>query len=164
MPVEVLGFSVATPHTKGRNHIRPIRLQLKASSDGATVRTIDGNANSKWRVLRSSGEIRKPGEVLSFDIGNIPVESRANQYFMIGSIVVVSLLIIIGFRGREGAERTFSKSHLVEERERLLRALARLKKAGDKGIISENKARKEEEAIRARLVSLYRAIDQLDAG
>jgi hypothetical protein len=164
MPVETLGFSVATPMSKGRNHVRAIRLQLKPTFDGPTVHVIDGNAKTKWRVLKASGIVRKPGEPVSFEIGNIPVASQANLYFMIGSIVVVSLLILLGFRGRQDTERTYSKAHLVDERERLLRALARLKKAGSKGLISENKTRKEEEAIRARLVSLYRAIDQMDAG
>jgi hypothetical protein len=164
LPVETLGFSVATPLTKGRNHVRAIRLQLKPTFEGPTVHVIDGNSQTKWRVLKASGIVRKSGEPVSFDIGNIPVASQANIYFMVGSIIVVSLLILLGFRGRYDTERTYSKAHLVDERERLLRALARLKKAGNKGLISENKTRKEEEAIRARLVSLYRAIDSMDAG
>jgi hypothetical protein len=164
LPVETLGFSVATPLTRGRNHVRAIRLQLKATFEGPTVHVIDGNSQTKWRVLKASGIVRKPGEPVSFEIGNIPVASQANIYFMVGSIIIVSLLILLGFRGRQDTERTYSKAHLVDERERLLRALARLKKAGSKGLISENKTRKEEEAIRARLVSLYRAIDLMDAG
>ena len=162
LPVETLGFTVGAPLSKGRRHVRPIRLKLKPLFDGASVSTITDRPGSKWRVLRANGLVRKPNEPLSFEIANIPAASQANIYFLVGSIVFVFLLVVFGFRNESTAERTFSKSHLIDERDRLVRALARLKRALEKGLISENKHRKEAEAIRARLVSLYRAIDQMD--
>ena len=153
---------MGAPLSKGRRHIRAIRLKLKPLFDGAEVSTITDRPGSKWRVLRANGLVRKPNEPVRFEIGNIPAASRANLYFLVGSIVFVFLLITFGFRTQATSERTFSRSHLVDERDRLVRALARLKRAWEKGLISENKHRKEEEAIRARLVSLYRAIDHMD--
>ncbi len=164
LPVDLIGFTVAAPMNRGRNHIRPIRLQLNPIFEGPTTKIINGNGDSRWRTLRSSGTTRTPGEVIGFEIANIPVASKANLYFLISSILLVSVLIVFGFRSRKQDGETFSKSHLTEERDRLVRALARLKKAADKGMISSNKHRKEEEAIRARLVSLYRAIDKMDLG
>ena len=161
-PVETLGFTVGTPLSKGRRHVRAIRMTLRPLFDGPEISTITDRPGTKWRVMRASGLVRKPNEVISFEIGNIPAASRANLYFLVGSIVFVLLVVVFGFRAQATDERTFSKSHMMEERDRLVRALARLKRAWEKGLISENKHRKEEEAIRARLVSLYRALDQMD--
>ncbi len=163
-PVETLGFTVGTPLSKGRRHVRPIRMTLRPLFDGPEVSTITDRPGTKWRVMRANGLVRKPNELISFEIGNIPAASRANLYFLVGSIVFVLLVVLFGFRAQPTEERTFSKSHMMDERDRLVRALARLKRAWEKGLISDNKHRKEAEAIRARLVSLYRAIDQLDVG
>ena len=137
-------------------------MTLRPLFDGPEISTITDRPGTKWRVMRASGLVRKPNEVISFDIGNIPAASRANLYFLVGSIVFVLLVVVFGFRAQATDERTFSKSQMMEERDRLVRALARVKRAWEKGLISENKHRKEEEAIRARLVSLYRALDQMD--
>lgn len=162
-PVETLGFTVGAPLTKGNNHIRALRLQLTPLFEGAEVTTITDRPGTKWRVLRANGLVAQPNQPLSFEIGNIPAASRANIYFLVGGVLFVFLVVMFGFRAQPSKERTFSKSHLTDERDRLVRALARLKRAFEKGLISENKHRKEAEAIKARLVSLYRAIDQLDA-
>ena len=119
MPVEVLVFG-CNAHTK----VGIIFVRF-ASVKGKLRRSHRAPSMAMQLKRRVCGRGRfELGEVLVSIL--YPWESH-ELYFMID--IVVSLLIIIGFRD-EGAERIFSKSHLVEERERLLRALARLKSRG----------------------------------
>ena len=161
-PIDVLALSIATPHSKASNHVKAVRLQLLPRNEGAKAETFTDGRGGQWRVVKMIGEPITAGTPLNFDIANIPAPSRANLYFLVVSIIVLTLVVVFGFRAGSQEARALSKSHLTEERDRLLKAMARLAKALERGIISPVKHRKETEAIKARLVSLYRAIDRLN--
>ena len=97
-----------------------------------------------------------------FAVGGVPIESKLPNQLLIVALVIVTLVVLFGFRRREGdTGLRLSMSHLESERDRLVRILARMRKAKERGKLSEVRYEKEQEAITARLVSLYRAIDRL---
>ena len=80
------------------------------------------------------------------------------------TLSAVTLFVLIGFRRRgETQGLRMSVSHLEADRDRLVRALARMRRAMEKGQMSASRYEREQEAVTARLVSIYRAIDQIRA-
>ena len=100
---------------------------------------------------------------LRFAVGGVPVASSLPNQLLVIALVLVTLVVLFGFRRREGdTGLRLSLSHLESERDRLVRILARMRKARERGKMSEVRYEKEQEAITARLVSLYRAIDRIN--
>ena len=152
---------VVVPQDKQSNMKAPIPLGLKARGGFGAVAPSTVEGSRQFELLRSEGAKLAAGEPLRFAISGIPAPSAMSIYATLGGSLA-ALLAVFLFGGRTAGQQ-LSRAHLVEERDRLVRALARMKKAVDKGKMSEGRFVKEEEVITARLVSLYRALDRLEA-
>ncbi len=163
LPIGTGGVSVATPLDKleGMRDAVPMKLHTRGGF-GSVTEVKDGGGERTFAVLRSEGATLKPGEALRFAVSGLPALSRTPFMLVGGGIVAVFGLVLFGFRADQRGPR-HSKAHLVDERDRLVRALARMRKAVAKGKLSESRFEREREAITARLVSLYKALDRLDA-
>ena len=123
---------------------------------------VEQRPGQEWIVFRSDGGTLKANETLRFAIGNLPERNKNAEYALLGVSILIILVVLFGFRREttEGGAR-LSLGHLEAERDRLIKALARMRKAHEKGRMSDARFTREQEAITARLVSLYRAIDRL---
>ena len=83
--------------------------------------------------LRSDGGTLK-NETLRFAIGNLPERNKNAEYALLGVSILIILVVLFGFRREttEGGAR-LSLGHLEAERDRLIKALARMRKAHEKG-------------------------------
>ncbi|MEZ4470043.1 MAG: hypothetical protein R3F60_04390 [bacterium] len=93
----------------------------------------------------------------------LPPSPHWKAWALLASIVGVVAFVLLGFRRRGEQGMRLSRAHLVTERDRLVKALARMRRAKEKGRMSEVRFEREREAITARLVSLYRALDRLES-
>ncbi len=162
LPVPVRGAMVVAPQDKQDNQRVAVPLELTTVGAYGAVSPSTLPGGETFQVLRSDGARLAAGEAFRFRIGNVPAPSKVGHWAMLGACVAVALLVLFGFRREAGAKPRLSKAHLVTERDRLVRALARMRKAVDRGRMSEARFEREREAITARLVSLYRALDRLE--
>jgi hypothetical protein len=163
LPIRTRGVSVATPQHKQPRQRAAIPMKLVARGDFGGVDTVEQAQEKSWSVFRSNGAILKAGEPLRFAIEGLPATTLLPEYVLISAVVLVIFIILFGYRRREGDQGVkLSVSHLMAERDRLVRALARLRKAHEKGKLPTVRFEREEEAVLARLVSVYRAIDLLE--
>lgn len=140
-----------------------VPLTIEARGIGEVNPRLMGNGKRFWEL--SAREAMIPaGQPFKFAIGGVPTEGAFNRNLMLGAIGVIFLALVFGFqRPKELGDTTrLSKAHLETERDRLLRALARMRKAAQKGRITQARFEREQEAITARLVSLYKTLDRLE--
>lgn len=164
MPVTTRGVMAVVPQHKQPRAREAIPMTLMTRGAFGSVSSVDQPEGRKFQVLNSDGATLGPGEPIRFAIGNLPGDSDLPYTLLIVGVLAVFAIVVFGFRrpeGRSGA--VMSRTHLVAERDRLVRALARMRRAVEKGRMSEARFDREREAITARLVSLYRALDRLDA-
>lgn len=164
MPVAVRGGMAVVPQHKQPNAREAIPMTLTTRGAFGSVDTVEQPDGRTFQVLRSDGATLAAGEPMRFAIGNLPTSGNGSLWLMLAAIIAVGVALLAGFRRpAEGGGTTLSRSHLVGERDRLVRALARMRRAVEKGRMSETRFEREREAIVARLVSLYRALDRIDA-
>lgn len=164
LPVRSTGLVAVVPQHKMAQVREAIPMTLATRGGFGSVETVEPQEGQRFQVLRSEGATVPAGEPLRFAIGNLPTAGHGNLWLMLFAIVGALLFLIFAFRRPDqGAGPRLSRSHLVDERDRLVRALARMRRAVEKGKMSSARFEREREAIVARLVSLYRALDRLDA-
>lgn len=164
MPVTTRGVTAVVPQHKQKQAREAIPMTLMTRGAFGSVSPVEQPEGRKYQVLSSDGATLKPGEPLRFAIGNLPADSNMPMTLLILGVIAVIGIVAFGFRRPEGKSgAVMSRTHLVAERDRLVRALARMRRAVEKGRMSETRFDREREAITARLVSLYRALDRLDA-
>ena len=100
------------------------------------------------------------GEAFTFEITGLPAAGSTHFYLL--GFALLGVLVFIFAPRRRKTTGDLSPDHLVGERDRLVKALARMRRGVERGKLSKHRFEREEEAITARLVSLYRAIDRLD--
>lgn len=163
MPVTTRRVMAVVPQHKQPQAREAIPLTLATRGAFGSVAPVEQGPERQFVVLDSEGAVLQPGEPIRFAIGNLPSRGQGALWLLLTGIAGVIGLVIFGFRRPAGSEGTvMSRSHLVAERDRLVRALARMRRAVEKGRMTEARFEREREAITARLVSLYKALDRLD--
>ncbi len=162
LPVRTRGATVAVPKHRLKGMQGPVTLELATRSGLGTTSTVEEGDRS-FQVLRTEGTALEPGEPLVFAVGGIPAPSDLPLLLVAAGVLAVLAAVLLGFRPETDGKVRLSREHLIAERDRLVRALARMRRAVERGKLSEVRFEREREAITARLVSLYRALDRLDA-
>ena len=161
LPIPSTLGMVVLPKDKHEKQMLALDLNLKPGTIG-TVGPSNLAGGRKFQIMRGEGAKIAAGEPLRFQITGVPARSRVKQWLVLGGVLLSIVVVFFGFR-REDKTPRMSRAHLVAERDRLVRALARMRRAKEKGRISDVRFEREKEAITARLVSLYRALDRADA-
>lgn len=164
MPVPVTGAMVVAAKDAQEGHQRPFPLSLhsRGALGSVSESTIDGGR--RFDILRLDGARLDAGQPLRFAVSGLPTKPVVGLYATVGGILAVAGFLFLGFRRTtESGGETRSRAHLVAERDRLVKALARMRRARDKGHLTDARYDREREAITARLVSLYRALDRLES-
>ncbi|MFN3197923.1 MAG: hypothetical protein ACE366_05830 [Bradymonadia bacterium] len=140
-----------------------VPLGLDTRGIGAINPVTMGSGKRFWE-LSAQEAMLEADQPFQFAITGVPTKDYLNVTLMLSSIGGLALLVLFGFQRPKdlGDTTRLSRAHLETERDRLLRALARMRKAAQKGRISQARFEREQEAITARLVSLYKALDRLD--
>jgi hypothetical protein len=164
MPVPATVGMVIASKERQPGHQAAFPLSLLTRGAFGDVEEVTNDGGRKFDVLRAEGVTLKAGEPLRFAVTGLPVPSHTKSWVVLFGVLAVALLVVFGFRRTGDAKGArFSRSHLTAERDRLVRTLARMRKAHEKGRMPTVRFEREQEAITARLVSLYRALDRLDA-
>lgn len=164
MPVPAHGAQIAVWRSKREGQRVEVPLTLTAAASLGDVRESNTSPERRFWSLRAPTLNLAPGESLRFEIGGIPAFDKLKHGLLLGSIGLIFLFIVFGFRRSDALRDTtrLSRAHLEDERDRLSNALRRLRKAVDRGRITRTRFEREQEAITARLVTLYTALDKLD--
>jgi hypothetical protein len=163
VPVRTVGALVVAPTGRQEGQRVDLPLGLVTRGEQGTVQTRDVGEGKRFQVLRMSGLDLAPGQPMRFAITGLPVEGRYKLGAMVVALLLVFAVVLLGFRGSSaGDTERLSRAHLENERDRLHKALDRMRKAVEKGRLSHARFEREQEAITARLVSLYRALDRLE--
>ncbi|MEE2755802.1 MAG: hypothetical protein VYA30_04040 [Myxococcota bacterium] len=162
LPVRTTSTTVAAPQFKQSRQRAAVPMSLTTRQGQGTTDIITERNGRQWAVLRAGSINLAANEPLRFAIGGLPVPSKLPYQILVAAVVLVILIVVFGFR-RQPEEQglVLSLSHLETERDRLVKVLARMRKAHEKGRMPTPRFEREQEAITARLVSLYRAIDRL---
>lgn len=166
MPVPTSVGLVVAPKDRQKGHRKAFPLSLSIAGD-SPLKVEDSKlaGGKRFQLLRGHGHELAAGEALTFTVDGLPVPSNWKAYTLLAALGGVILVVLFGFRRSGDADGgpVLSRTHLIAERDRLVRALARMRRAHERGKMSEVRFTKEQEAITARLVSLYRALDRMDA-
>jgi hypothetical protein len=149
-----VGMIVASQFKKPQ-HQEAIKLGLNPIQHGESKQVSTGG-DRFFDTLRINHNYQAK-EPLQFEIYHIPAPSQWKNYMLlIGSLVIIIALLLIS-KGN-ASDDALSREYLITERDKLLNALARMENGLKKGHISELRFLKEQEAIQARLVSIYEAL------
>lgn len=163
LPVRTQGVMAVVPQHKQPRAREAIPLTLVTRGAFGGTRPVEQPDDRRFEVLDSEGATLAAGEPIRFAVSNLPARGKGGLWLMVVAILAVIGLVIFGFRRPADAEgAVLSRTHLVAERDRLVRALARMRRAVEKGRMSQTRFEREREAITARLVSLYKALDRLE--
>jgi hypothetical protein len=162
LPVPSTVNVVVVPKDRQKAHqvAHPLSIETRGAFGSVADSTVEGG--KRFQVLRAEGVTLKAGEALRFAVTGLPIPSRTPIYILFASILAVLGLLLFGIKRPDASEGpTLSRGHIEAERDRLVRTLARMRKAHEKGRLSKVRFERESEAISARLVSLYHALDRL---
>jgi hypothetical protein len=160
MPVPSTTSLILTPQYKKTTHQKTFKLYLKSRGMGEVV-SVSTDRNMPFHSLRNQTTLAA-NEPLKFAITNIPAPSLWKRYALLAlTLLACVFVMIIGLK--EGEEQILSKTQILIERERLIKALARMELALKKKRITQKRYQREKEAITARLVTIYRALEKFDA-
>ncbi len=160
LPVATRQATVAIPKHQLQGMQAPVGLTLHTRGGLGSTDTVE-EGERRFAVLRTDGARLVAGEPLVFAIGGIPAPTDLPYWAVGAGLLGVLGWLLFGFRPDTSGAR-ISRAHLIAERDRLVRALARMRRAVERGKLSETRFEREREAITARLVSLYRALDASD--
>ena len=164
MPVPTSIGLIVAPKERQKGHRKAFPLTLHVSDGPLKTEDSELAGGKRFQLIRGHGHELKAGEALRFSVTGLPVAPNWKIYALVGGVLAVIFIVLFGFRRRETEDGpVLSRTHLIAERDRLVRALARMRRAHDRGKMSEVRFTKEQEAITARLVSLYRALDRTEA-
>lgn len=161
MPLPSTVGMIVAPQYKKPQHQSLIKLKLEAKNQQGQVKRVSTGPGRVFDALRQVPALAA-GTALEFSIKGIPAAAQWKRQALYAAVLFVVLWVLwLGFKEEEGAS-SLSRSHLMIERERLLKALARMEAALERGRISEARYQKEREAITARLVTIYKALEHLN--
>ena len=163
LPIPSTIGMVVTPHFKRQHHQTTFNLGLEPLvKDQGKAGLIRNNNGSIFAAL---GELPglKAYQPLTFKVTDIPAPSQKGKYLLLGTIGMIFVLLLVMGKTREGEESTLSRTQLIIERDQLLKSLERLERIFTRKQITEARYRREREAITARLVTIYRALERIEA-
>ena len=161
LDVKTVGAMVVVPRHRQRSQREAIPLRLVTRGDTANVSQIDQGEGRIWEVLRTRPDrVIAAGQPFAFEVTGLPAASNTPFYLL--ALVLLGVFVFVLVPRKAQSTGQLSRDHLVGERDRLVKALARMRRAVERGKLSKHRFEREEEAITARLVSLYRAIDRID--
>lgn len=164
MPVPTTIGIIVAPKDRQKGHRRAFPLTLHVQDEALKSENSELAGGKRFQLIRGNGHELKAGEALQFSVSGLPVAPNWKLYALVAGVLIVIAIVLFGFRRRETEDGpVLSRTHLITERDRLVRALARMRRAHERGKMSEVRFTKEQEAITARLVSLYRALDRTEA-
>ena len=154
---------VVTPHFKRQHHQSTFNLGVESLTKGQGKSGLIKLPNGQ--VFAALGELPdlKAHQPLTFKITDIPAPSKYSKYLLLSTIGVIIVLVLVLGRTREGEESFLPRTQLIIERDQLLKALERLERLFTRKQITEARYRREREAITTRLVTIYRALEQMEA-
>ena len=162
MPLPSTVGMIVAPQYKKPQHQSLIKLQLEASPNQGEVKQVSTGPGRVFDALRKVPALQANTN-LKFVITGIPAAPQWKRKVLYAAIMFVLLWVFwLGF-GSDEDSSSLSRSHLLIEQERLLKALARMEAALERGKMSKARYQKEREAITARLVTIYRALEHLDS-
>ena len=163
VPVRVTGGMVVAPTGRQKGQRTDIPLHLLTRGGQGVIQTRDLEQGRRFEILRMPDIELAPNEPMRFAIAGLPTSGQLRPIVMGAALLGVIAFVFLGFRAPAAGESTrLSRAHLENERDRLQKALDRMRKAVDKGRLSAARFEREQEAITARLVTLYRTLERLD--
>lgn len=160
MPIPSTVGIVVAPRDKQPQHQKTFPLGLIAGAD-SEVQALKNKFGFSFHTLKVKKELAA-NTALAFTITGLPIAPRWKRYALWASIAFVMIWVLfIGLRDPK-KQSQFSRTHLMVERDRLLKTLARMELALAKKKMSQQRYQREKEIITARLVTLYRILDQVD--
>jgi|GEM_PF-1597635 len=168
MPVPATVGIVVAPRYKKEQHQRQIPLSLTATAGAGgqplgEMRPVSTGPGLDFHSLRVS-RVLEPGEPLVFEVGGLPAPPRWRRLALLGA-ALLAVLLAVAFALLEGSTAgQLSRAQMVIERDRLLKALARMEVALKREQITPQRYSREREVITARLVTLYRALERVEQG
>lgn len=161
MPLPSTVGMIVAPQYKKPQHQSLIKLQLEASPNQGEVKQVSTGPGRVFDALRKVPTLQA-NTALKFAVTGIPAAPQWKRKVLYASIAFVLLWVFwLGFGSDEQAS-SLSRSHLLIEQERLLKALARMEAALERGKMTQARYQKEREVITARLVTIYRALEHLE--
>jgi hypothetical protein len=162
LPIRTTSVTVATPQYKQASQRVAVPMKLLKRGEQGEIDRVTQGPTKSWVVLKAQSLNLAADEPLRFAVAGLPVPSQLPNQLLIAAVILTILIVVFGYRRQEGdSGLRLSLSHLENERDRLVKVLARMRRARDKGKLSVARFEREQEAITARLVSVYRAIDRL---
>ena len=153
---------VVTPHFKRQHHQSTFNLGIESVEEGrgksGQIRLNNG------RVFSALGELPdlKAHEPLTFKVTDIPAPSKRGKVLLLSAIGAIFILVVLMGRPRDHGGTSLSRTQLMIERDQLLKALERLERLFARQQITETRYRREREALTARLVTIYRALERME--
>jgi hypothetical protein len=161
MPVPTTLGIVVAPRYKKPQHQQLFPLSLEVMNGLGEMREVSTGPGRTFHSLRLNREL-KAGEPLTFRVLGMPAPPRWKRYaLLIGSLLVGLFVLLIGSREGDTSDQV-SRDQMMIERDRLLKALARMELALKRGRITPQRYQREREAITARLVTIYRALERVE--
>lgn len=152
---------IVTPHFKRQHHQAAFNLELHASQGKGRVALRNSSSGPLFQVMDQLPQLAA-NQALTFEVSEIPAPSKMGQNILISSVGVMLLWVVwFGWR-REDEGSTLSRTQLIIERDQLLKALERLERLLGRDQISRPRYQREREAITARLVTIYRALERME--
>lgn len=161
MPLPSTVGMIVAPQYKKPQHQALVPLKLEAAAELGEVKQVSTGPGRVFDALRQVPALSKDSPLM-FVIKGLPAAPQWRRQILFASIALIVLWVFwVGFRSERGEER-LSKAHLQLERERLLKALARMESALERKKITPARYQREREVITARLVTIYRALERLE--
>jgi len=161
MPVPSKVGMIVAPRFKKPQHQRPVLLSLETVGGLGEMKAVSTGPNRVFHSIRIP-ETLEAAQPLTFKVGGLPAPPMWKRYALLAGVTLVALFVLlIGTREGDTSELV-SRDQMMIERDRLLKALARMEVALKRGRITPQRYQREKETITARLVTIYRALELVE--
>ena len=172
MPVPATVGIIVAPRYKKPQHQKLFPLSLETWAGPPTesgvvgvplgeVREVSTGPGRSFHSLRLSDTL-KPNQPLTFKILGLPAPPSWKRYALLAGVVIVAFFVLLVATKEGDTSEVLSRDHMIMERDRLLKALTRMELALKRGNITPQRYEREREAITARLVTIYRALERFE--
>lgn len=161
MPVPSRVGMIVAPRFKKPQHQRPVLLSLETVGGQGEMKAVSTGPDRVFHSIRIR-ETLEANQPLTFKVGGLPAPPLWKRYALLAGVIIVSLFVfLIGTKEGDTSDLV-SRDQMMIERDRLLKALARMELALKRGRITPQRYQREKETITARLVTIYRALELVE--